>query len=36
MLAKPYPKDNEVRTMALPADLVGQLADWVTARRRAR
>ena len=25
MLTKPYPKDNEPRTMALPADLVGGL-----------
>ena len=33
MLTKPYPKDNEPRTMALPADLVGQLTDWITARR---
>jgi integrase len=34
MLTKPYPKDNEARTMALPADLVGQLEDWITAARR--
>ena len=33
MLTKPYPKDNEPRTMGLPADLVGQLADWITTRR---
>lgn len=33
MLTKPYPKDNEARTMALPADLVDQLADWITTRR---
>ena len=33
MLTKPYPKDNEARTMGLPADLVGQLADWITTRR---
>ena len=32
MLTKPYPKDNEPRTMALPADLVAQLADWITTR----
>jgi integrase len=32
MLTKPYPKDNEARTMALPADLVGQLADSITTR----
>ena len=30
MLTKPYPKDNEARTMALPPDLVDQLADWIT------
>lgn len=29
MLTKPYPKDNEARTMALPADLVGQIADGI-------
>jgi len=33
MLTKPYPKDNEPRTMAVPADLVDQLADWITSRR---
>jgi len=33
MLTKPYPNDNEARTMALPADLVGQLADWISTRR---
>jgi integrase len=33
MLTKPYPKDNEPRTMALPADLVDQLAGWIAARR---
>ena len=33
MLTKPYPKANEARTMALPADLVGQLADWISTRR---
>ena len=32
MLTKPYPKDNEPRTMGLPADLVGQLADAITTR----
>ena len=32
MLTKPYPKDNEARTMGLPTDLVDQLADWITAR----
>ena len=30
MLTKPYPKDNEPRTMGLPPDLVDQLADWIT------
>ena len=33
MLTKPYPKDNEARTMGLPADLVAQLADWISTRR---
>jgi integrase len=32
MLTKPYPKDNEARTMELPPDLVGQLAAWITTR----
>jgi integrase len=32
MLTKPYPKDNEPRTMALPEDLVTQLADWIGTR----
>ena len=32
MLTKPYPKDNEPRTMELPPDLVDQLADWITTR----
>ena len=32
MLTKPYPKDNEPRTMAIPADLVPQLADSITTR----
>jgi integrase len=32
MLTKPYPKDNEARTMGLPEDLVTQLADWITSR----
>ena len=27
MLTKPYPKDNEPRTIGLPPDLVAQLAD---------
>jgi integrase len=30
MLTKPYPKDNEPRTMAIPADLVDQLAEWIS------
>jgi integrase len=30
MLTKPYPKDNEARTMGLPADLVAQLAAAIT------
>ena len=29
MLTKPYPKDNEPRTLGLPAELVTQLADWI-------
>ena len=33
MLTKPYPKDNEPRSMALPAELVEQLADWINTRR---
>lgn len=33
MLTKAYPKDNEARTMGLPADLVDQLADWITTHR---
>ena len=32
MLTKPYPKDNEARTMEIPADLVDQLADAITSR----
>jgi integrase len=32
MLTKPYPKDNEPRAMALPADLVDQLTAHVTDR----
>ena len=32
MITKPYPKDNEARTMGLPADLVAQLADSITTR----
>ncbi len=34
MLTKPYPKDNEPRTMALPDDLVTRLADWINQRGR--
>ena len=33
MLTKPYPKDSEARTLGLPADLVAQLADWISTRR---
>jgi integrase len=36
MLTKPYPKDNEPRTMGLPADLVDQLTAWITTRRLGR
>ena len=32
MLTKPYPKDNEARTIGLPADLVDQLTDAITTR----
>ena len=35
MLTKPYPKDNEARTMGLPANLVDQLTDWICTRRLA-
>src|SRR3954453_4618334 len=35
MLTKPYPKDNEARTLGLPHDLVDQLADRITTRRLA-
>jgi len=30
--AGPYPKDNEPRTMALPNDLLDQLATWISER----
>jgi integrase len=33
MLVKPYPKDNEPRTMALPDDLLTQLTAHITERR---
>jgi integrase len=33
MLTKPYPKDNETRTMALPDDLVAQLGAHIADRR---
>ena len=33
MLTKPYPKDNEPRTLGLPEDLVTQLADRIDQRR---
>ncbi len=32
MLTKPYPKDNEPRTMALPEELVVQLGGWIVER----
>jgi integrase len=32
MLTKPYPKDDEARTMALPAELVDELAEWIATR----
>jgi integrase len=33
MLTKPYPKDNEPRTLGLPAELVTQLAEHIADRR---
>jgi len=33
MITKPYPKDNEPRTLGLPAELVDQLAEWIAERR---
>jgi integrase len=33
MLTKPYPKDDEPRTMGLPAELVEQLAAYIKERR---
>ena len=33
MLTKPYPKDNEPRTMGLPAELIPQLAAYIKERR---
>ena len=33
MLTKPYPKDNEPRTLGLPPELVAQLAGHITERR---
>ena len=33
MLTKPYPKDNEPRTMGLPPELVAQLGAHITDRR---
>jgi len=33
MITKPYPKDNEPRTMGLPPELVTQVGDWITSRR---
>jgi integrase len=32
MLSKPYPKDNESRSMALPEELVDKLAGWISTR----
>ena len=32
-LVKPYPKDNEPRTLGIPPELVEQLADWISQRR---
>jgi integrase len=36
MLTKPYPKDNEPRTMGLPPELVDQLSSYITERRLKR
>jgi integrase len=33
MLTKPYPKDNEPRTMGLPQELVAQLGTYIADRR---
>jgi integrase len=33
MLTKPYPKDNQPRTLGLPPELVTQLAAWIAKRR---
>ena len=33
MLTKPYPKDNEPRTLGLPPELVDQLTAWIAERR---
>jgi integrase len=33
MLTKPYPKDNEPRSMGLPPELVAQLAAHISDRR---
>jgi integrase len=33
MLTKPYPKDNEPRTMGLPAELIPQLGAYIKQRR---
>ena len=32
MLTKPYPKDNAPRTLGLPAELLDQLAAWISQR----
>jgi integrase len=34
MITKPYPKDNEPRMLGLPPDLLVQLHEWITDRRR--
>jgi len=33
MITKPYPKDNEPRTMGLPPELVDQLSGYIAERR---
>ncbi|GAB3662824.1 site-specific integrase [Nocardioides korecus] len=33
MITKPYPKDNEPRTLGLPPELVDQLTAWIAERR---
>jgi integrase len=36
MVTKPYPKDNEPRTMGLPQELVAQLGAYIADRRLKR